>query len=425
MTFYTGTIVLTELLMLAMTLHVFRYSGFTKAQKTWYLLTFIDIMLCAAAEFAAHCGYYKASFALPLTILTVLQFSSAPLLGLLFSGALGLHRQKKPAIAFYALNLLVETIAAPFGWIFYYNAEGYFRGTFFFVYEIFYFLSLIYLVVNMLIVGKHFRHRDRRTIVMVLVIIAAGILPMTLYRINITYIAIAISASLCYIYYNDLVQQDIKEDLVTNQKRLSDMQEHIISGMASLIENRDMDTGGHISRTSAYVARLAELARAEGVYADKLDDHVISLLYTLAPMHDIGKILIPDSILQKPGKLTAEEFEQMKRHASAGRTIVREILGGLTDEEHLSFAEDIATYHHERWDGTGYPEGLKGEDIPLPARIMAIADVFDALISQRCYKDPIPYEDAFRIIEEEAGSHFDPELARVFLAHRDEFIEGK
>ena len=423
MTFYSNVIILTELMMVAMTLHVVHYSGFTKEQKLWYLLTFGSVMLCSGAEFAVHCGVYNPAFAVPLTILTVLQFSLAPMLGVFFTGALGLHRQAKLASLFFSLNLLVEIVAAPFKWIFSFDQTGYSRGELFIIYEIFYFISLIYLIISMVIVGKKFRHRDIWTIAMILVVLVAGIIPMTLYKINITYIAIAISASLCYIYYNDLVQQDIQAELVRNQQRISGMQTHIISGLANLIENRDMETGGHISRTSAYVKLLAEKAREEGVYAETLDDRFISLLYTLAPMHDIGKIIISDRILKKPGKLTAEEFEQMKKHASVGGTVVREVLDGITDDEYLSFAADIATYHHERWDGTGYPMRLKGEEIPLSARIMAIADVFDALISERCYKLPMSTDEAFDIIREEAGTHFDPQLAKVMLDHRKEFEE--
>ena len=423
MTFYTGTILLTELLMLAMTLHVLNYSGFTRQQRAWYLATFLAVMLCAGAELAVHGVPYRPPYAIPLTVLTVLQFSTAPLLAVLFAGALGLHRQNRFAVIFYALNLGLEVIAAPFGGVFYFNEAGYFRGPYFFLYEVMYFVSLIYLVWTMVIIGRNFRHRDTRTIVMMLIVLAAGILPMTLFRINITYIAIAISASLCYIYYNDLVQQDVKDALVTNQKKLSAMQTQMISGMANLIESRDLETGQHIARTGRYVKTLAEAARKEGVYTNLLTERFIFLLTTLAPLHDVGKILIPDRILQKPGRLTPEEFEVMKRHAAEGGRVVREILSGITDEESLTFASNIATYHHERWDGTGYPAGLKGEDIPLSARIMAIADVFDALISERCYKKPIPVEEAIRIIRAEAGSHFDPTLVRVFLEHKEAFLE--
>ena len=422
MTFYTCVILLTELMMLGMLLHVINYSGFTREQKKWYLFTFVSIMLCAGAEFAVHCGYYDPAFKIPLTILTVIQFSVAPLLGVFFTGALGMHHNAKIASLLFSLNFIVEIVAAPFGCILYFEDEKYNRGTYFAIYTAFYIISLIYLIINMAIVGKKFRHRDILTIIMILVILVAGIIPMTVFKINITYIAVAISACLCYIYYNDLVQQDIKAELVENQKKISGMQTHIISGMANLIENRDTETGEHILRTSMYVKMLAEEARSEGVYADKIDDRFISLLFTLAPMHDIGKIIIPDKILKKPGKLTAEEFEQMKKHAAAGGAVVRDALNGITDEEYLSFASDIAAYHHERWDGTGYPKGLKGEEIPLSARIMAIADVFDALISVRCYKSAMTPEEAFRIIEEESGSHFDPNLAGIFLSHRDEFV---
>ena len=145
------------------------------------------------------------------------------------------------------------------------------------------------------------------------------------------------------------------------------------------------------------------------------------MMQTLAPMHDIGKVVVSDKILCKPGKLTFEEFEEMKKHAVSGGRIVRKVLDGVADDEYISFASDIATYHHERWDGKGYPMGFCGEEIPMSARIMAIADVFDALISKPCYKEAVSREDAFRIIEEESGTHFDPNLVAVFLKHKDEF----
>ncbi len=421
MTFYTSVIIMTELMMIAMLLHVLNYSGFTKTQKTWYLLTFISIMLCAAAEYAVHCGYYNPAYKIPLTVITVLQFSISPLLGVLFTGALGLTKQAKFAIFFVSASAVAEIISAPFGLIFYFAENGYQRGNYFFIYGIFYFVSLLYLIVCMTFVGKRFRHRDAVTIIMILVILVAGIVPMTLYKLNITYIAIALSASLCYIYYNDLVQQDIKSELVANQKKLTSMQEHIITSLASLIENRDTETGGHVSRTAAFVETLARDARNDGVYSDALSDAFIDMIRMLAPMHDVGKIVVSDKILRKPGKLTEEEYEQMKQHTPAGGEIIREVLNGVADDEYISAAADIAACHHEKWNGKGYPKGLKGEEIPLSARIMAIADVFDALVSKRCYKEPIPADEAFRIIEEESGEHFDPKLVEVFLNHREDF----
>ena len=420
MSFYSCVIILTELMMIAMTLHVLTYSGFKKTQKMWYILTFLAIMLCAGAEYAVHCGFYDPKFAILLTVLTVIQFSVAPILAVLFIAALGLPHQSKIAIVFLAINLIIETIAAPFGYIFQFTAEGYVRGSGFIIYEIIYFASLIYLIVGIVLVGKRFRHRDAITIFSILVLLVAGIIPMTIYKINITYIAIAISAIICYIYYNDLVQQDIQAELVSNQEKITSMQTHMISGLANLIENRDTETGEHILRTSRYVKMIAEHAREEGVYADIIDDKFINLLTVLAPLHDIGKIVVSDSILRKPAKLTEEEYEIMKQHAAQGGEVVREVFNGITDEEYISFASDISTYHHERWDGSGYPKGLKGEEIPLCARIMAIADVFDALVSQRCYKEAIPMDEALRIMKEKSGSHFDPKLIEVFLRHTDE-----
>ncbi len=422
MTFYLATVIITELLMIAMTIHVVNYSGFHKRQKEWFVLTFLCVMMCAAEEYAVHCGLYDPSVKGVLTVLTVIQFSTAPVLGMLFSGALGLDHQGEIAGVYFLINLCTEIFCAVFGWVFYYDDAGYSRGQYFIVYEIFYVVSLIYLIIAIVLTGKRFRHRDTVTIVMILVVLVAGILPMTFFKINITYMAIAIAACLCYIYYNDLNQEDTLADLVSNQEKMTQMQEHIISGMANLIESRDTETGEHILRTSLYVKTLAERAREDGVYTKELTDRFIFLLYTLAPMHDVGKIVVSDNILKKPGKLTTEEFEMMKKHAAAGGTVVRRVLDGITDEEYVSFATDIATCHHERWDGKGYPSGMKEDEIPLSARIMAIADVYDALISERCYKKPMSVERAIGIIQEESGSHFDPKLVEVFLKHKEDFV---
>ena len=420
--FYLFAIVITELLMLAMLIHVVTYSAFTRDQKQWYVFTFVAVMLCAAAEVIALLlsGHGKAVI-VPLSIITAIQFSITPMLPVFFAGALGMRRMIKLSGSLLLVHALIEFISPFFGWIFYFDANGtYFRGKYYIIYEAFYIVSLLFLIGSLIMVGRRFKHRDVLTIVMIPIVMLSGIIPLVFFKVYTDYIAIGICAALCYIYYNDLVQQDAKAKLVADQKVISGMQEHIITGMASLIESRDAETGDHVSRTSSLVKAIAENARKDGVYADKLDDRFISELCALAPMHDVGKIAVPDEILKKPDKLTAEEFDQMKLHASAGGTVIRQILSGITDEEYLKFASDIATYHHERWDGAGYPEGLSGEDIPLAARIMAIADVFDALVSERCYKKPIPAKEAYEIIRREAGSHFDPALANVFLEHKEQ-----
>lgn len=223
--------------------------------------------------------------------------------------------------------------------------------------------------------------------------------------------------------YKDHLEEEVERktrDLRVHSEKMIELQNNIIIGMANLIESRDGDTGEHVKRTSRYVSMLAEAAKKRGLYPEILNDDYIELLIKAAPMHDIGKIAVPDSILQKPGKLTPEEFERIKDHAAEGGRIVREVLGSIAEKEYVDIAAMVASGHHEKWDGSGYPEHLSGEDIPLCARIMAIADVFDALISKRCYKESMSIDEAFRIIAGSAGSHFDPVLAELYVTLRPE-----
>lgn len=194
----------------------------------------------------------------------------------------------------------------------------------------------------------------------------------------------------------------------------------MVMGFATLVENKDGSTGGHIKRTSLYVKLLAQELKRRGLYDDILTEAYMENLCKAAPMHDIGKIAIPDSILQKPGKLTNEEFDAMKQHAVRGGEIIRETFGNLEDKAYTQMAYEVARYHHEKWNGKGYPEGLKRKEIPLAARIMAIADVFDAVSEKRCYRDAMPLDRCFEIIFEGSGQDFEPMLVEVFLDIRDE-----
>ncbi len=202
-------------------------------------------------------------------------------------------------------------------------------------------------------------------------------------------------------------------------RRLSEvtakMQDGLIITMADMVERRDSDTGEHIQKTALYVKIIVEGLRKKGYYAGKINDKFISDVVRSAPLHDIGKINIPDGILNKPGKLTPEEFEIMKTHSTAGKKIMEDAISTVEGENYLKEARNMAAYHHERWDGKGYPEGLHGEVIPLSARIMAVADVFDALTSPRIYKPAFPLDKALSIITEEAGHQFDPKCVEVFL----------
>ncbi len=195
-----------------------------------------------------------------------------------------------------------------------------------------------------------------------------------------------------------------------------EMHNQLILGMATMVESRDNSTGGHIKRTSEGVKIL--INRLKKDRSRNLDEDFCKKLIKAAPMHDLGKIAVDDEILRKPGRFTPEEFEKMKAHAPEGARIVREILKNTDDEEFKVIAENVAHYHHERWDGTGYPDGLKGEEIPLEARIMAIADVYDALVSKRVYKEKMPFDKANEIIESGMGTQFDPSLREAYRTAR-------
>jgi putative two-component system response regulator len=217
--------------------------------------------------------------------------------------------------------------------------------------------------------------------------------------------------------------RDHLNELVAERTRqLAHTQEATIHAMANLAEWRDPETGAHIKRTQNYVLSLAQdMAKLPG-YAEGLTLEIVSMLYLSAPLHDVGKVAIPDAVLHKPGRLTDEEFEVMKEHTTRGRamlTSTEEFLG--EENSFLSTAQDIAYCHHERWDGKGYPRRLKGEEIPLSARLMSVADVYDALRSKRVYKEGMAHEEAARIILDGKGTQFDPDVTEAFDKLQPEF----
>ena len=206
----------------------------------------------------------------------------------------------------------------------------------------------------------------------------------------------------------------LEDDVYAKNRKIQFIQHALITSFANMVEARDGLTGMHIKRTSEYVRIIASyLANGEN-YAHLFTDKYIENIINAAPLHDIGKIAIPDAILKKPGSLTKDEFEIIKTHSETGAKMIEEILDEVHDDECLSLAKDMAYYHHERWDGKGYPCNLRGDDIPLCARIMAVADVYDALRSKRCYKDRIPAQEAYDIIINGSGTQFDPMVVHAF-----------
>ena len=214
-------------------------------------------------------------------------------------------------------------------------------------------------------------------------------------------------------------------DLQTKTETISKMQDALIMVLADMVENRDEETGDHVRKTAAYTRIIMDKMRELGYYTDQLTDDFIYNVEHSAPLHDIGKISVPDAILNKPGpaRLTDEEFEIMKTHTIAGSKIIEQAMETVPESGYLKEAKNLAESHHEKWNGKGYPHGLAGEAIPLSARIMAVADVFDALVSERCYKKAFPFEKAMSIIKEDAGSHFDPKVADAFLQSADKVRE--
>lgn len=215
------------------------------------------------------------------------------------------------------------------------------------------------------------------------------------------------------------VEEQTKKIKEQTQERIR-MQESVIEGMAAIIESRDNSTGQHVRNTKRYVTMMADYMLKNGIYPEEVDEKFTVYIRNAAPLHDVGKILISDVILNKPGRFTPEEFEIMKTHALLGEEIVEKILSDNTEPELLQMAKEVVGGHHEKWDGSGYPSGLSGEEIPLAARIMAVADVFDALVSKRVYKDAMAEEESFAILREDAGKHFDPVIVNVFFSIREE-----
>jgi len=214
---------------------------------------------------------------------------------------------------------------------------------------------------------------------------------------------------------------NLQEMVDAKVKTVVELQDTLLMAMAELVECRDDVTGRHIERARGYLAVLIEAMKKQGLFIEEVSTWNIKLVLQSAQLHDVGKIAVKDGVLNKLGKLSNDEFEDIKRHAAFGGALIEKIIRNTNERAFLEYAKIFALTHHERWDGSGYPNGLKGEEIPLLGRIMAIADVYDALRSARPYKDPYSHEEAVKIIWEGRGRHFDPRLVDLFVSVSDEF----
>ena len=245
------------------------------------------------------------------------------------------------------------------------------------------------------------------------------------YGIALNSLGLTISFFIIYINMN----QRLKTKLNTTEKQLSvlDNKKTLLLGntiinLASLIETDDT-TSHHVKRITEYAKLIAQACKKNGLYKDIIDDNFVTIITKTSALHDIGNITVPHPVITKPSKVTPEEYEKIKGHALAGSEMVNSILSVGFEREFIKMAYDICKSHHEHWDGNGYPEGLKGKEIPLAARIVSIADVYDALVTPRCYKKTVSFEEAFRVIDNESGKHFDPELVMEFLKLKNKLKE--
>ena len=267
---------------------------------------------------------------------------------------------------------------------------------------------IIYLLFMIFVIVKKWQFIDgnKRTNILTFLICASGIAILQGIFPEILMTSVIETLFVICIYLN-------QEDPIYTE--LSKYHNEMVTGFSTLVESKDGSTGGHIRRTTAYVNLLAKELSNRGLYKDILTKDYIENLCKAAPMHDIGKIGVPDVVLQKPGRLNEEEYEIIKKHAPEGGRIINETFFHLGNKEYSEIAFQVANYHHEKWNGKGYPEGLSQKDIPLCARIMTVADVFDAVSEKRCYRDAMPLDKCFEIIKNGSGQDFDPVVAEVFL----------
>ncbi len=423
---------------------VFRYSVSNNVKKWFKNMVLVNVLMAATDIFTLL--FEGPDNPINFIILPVSMFLFYGLAFAVFitSGIEIMYFVDKPKFRKKYLRMLmiatcvfaVMLISTPFTGLLYSIDENniYTRGDYFFLSIIIEIVLYIDLIIYISVNKKELNKKDFTTIILFIIFPQImQIIQLASYGVSLINTGYTMAFLIMFIEsYHDL-EENLNQagnkiyaknaELERSRQRIIEMQNHTIESLSNLVESRDESTGKHVRRTISYVEVLSSQLMQNGYFTDILTPGYILLLKRAAPMHDIGKIVISDTILKKPGRLTPEEYEQVKCHTTEGNKIIHEILDEHENPDYIKVTADIATYHHERWDGDGYPEKLKGDDIPLCARIMAIADVFDALVSPRVYKSPMPYDEVFQLMSTNSGSQFDPIILAEFLKIKSKFID--
>lgn len=399
-----------------------------KVLRRYFQLLFIFLTLCITAHlmrqiFDAQPGKGMHVFLSIMPCLEGIFVSASPYMITLLLLLMTKSRfRRRIEIALHALlfvQIIFVIVSSIFGLGYFYDDNNiYHRGSLYLLINLAPVLMLVMCAVILICFGKRVAIRVKIAFwVYIIAPLVAIIIQSISYGVQ--YIIIAIVTGSVFMYFAILKEQ--AEEYKKQTDAIEKLQNGLILVLADLVESRDKCTGDHIKKTAEYVRIIMEQLIEDNVYVNELTDSFVEDVVRSAPLHDIGKIQVPDAILNKPGRLSPDEFEIIKTHTTAGRDIISSAIDMVSEEEsgYLYEARNLAYCHHEKWNGSGYPQGLVGENIPLSARIMAVADVFDALISKRSYKEPMPFEEAIGIIKDSSGTHFDPKIVDSFIKAED------
>ena len=391
--------------MVTMVIHVNNSVIFSDSKKRWFTSVFILAAICAISECAGtYLSAHNTGRGLHY-VLTFLEFNLLPFISVCMSFACEIRKPAKIIGTMAVAHIIIETVMLLFGGIFYITPDGiYHRGSFYFIYVIMYLISYLYTLIIVILINRGYKSRDIGTVILIVVTVFAGLIPSIIDgSIRTAYLCVTILILLEYMYFEGLYEQDMQKKISDHNE---DMNRELIKTLSYTLEAKDVYTKGHSMRVAEYTKILASNMG--------FDEETIEKLHFAATLHDIGKIGIPDTVLNKPGRLTDREFNIIKMHTTIGADILKNI-------DTIKYASIIARHHHERYDGKGYPDGLSGEDIPLEARIVAVADTYDAMTSKRVYRRKTLPDDVIREeFSKNKGKQFDPEMVDLFLKLFDE-----